>query len=343
MHDRNAFASAARAALWATVALSTAAPALAQPARIALVVGNGEYSALPTLPACPASSRVLAGTLRSLGFQVVERENTTSGGLAAAIDELGRGMAAAPEASVFVYICGYGAGLNDRPFLLPISARIARPSDVMTQGLLAKAMLDALARGNPSRGVLALDLIPANGVSAPLLDSLDALPIPEGLGLIAATAPPPESGTTALSAALTAGLAAPEVNAADLLTGLKVSLGSSPGLSISLMRLPSVSRNLLADESPIETPAATTETATLSAAPAQSSPARTFPEEGAMSDDERRRVQAALGRLGYYSDRIDGRFGPETRAAIRRFQHELGAEMTGTLTGEQAARLVALD
>ena len=60
-----------------------------------------------------------------------------------------------------------------------------------------------------------------------------------------------------------------------------------------------------------------------------------------MTEADRRRVQAALGTLGYYSDRVDGRFGPGTRAAIRRFQFEMRAEMTGVLTAEQASRLVA--
>lgn len=59
-----------------------------------------------------------------------------------------------------------------------------------------------------------------------------------------------------------------------------------------------------------------------------------------MTEADRRRVQAALGAMGYYSDRVDGRFGPGTRAAIRRFQFELGAEMTGVLTPQQAGRLV---
>jgi peptidoglycan hydrolase-like protein with peptidoglycan-binding domain len=44
--------------------------------------------------------------------------------------------------------------------------------------------------------------------------------------------------------------------------------------------------------------------------------------------------------LGYYSGRVDGAFGPESLAAIRRFQHELGAPMTGQLTVEQVARLL---
>ncbi len=59
-----------------------------------------------------------------------------------------------------------------------------------------------------------------------------------------------------------------------------------------------------------------------------------------MSDADRRRVQIGLAKLGYYDGRIDGIFGPDSRAAIRRFQHELGADMTGRLTAEQASRLV---
>jgi peptidoglycan hydrolase-like protein with peptidoglycan-binding domain len=66
-----------------------------------------------------------------------------------------------------------------------------------------------------------------------------------------------------------------------------------------------------------------------------------MPDEDKMMEADRRRVQAALAVLGYYGGRVDGQFGPETRAAIRRFQHEIGADMTGRLTAEQAGRLVA--
>ena len=59
-----------------------------------------------------------------------------------------------------------------------------------------------------------------------------------------------------------------------------------------------------------------------------------------MTDADRRDVQIALARLGYYDGRINGLFGPDTRAAIRRWQHEIGAEITGTLSGAQATRLV---
>ena len=58
-----------------------------------------------------------------------------------------------------------------------------------------------------------------------------------------------------------------------------------------------------------------------------------------MTEVDRRRVQAALSRLGYYDGKVDGIFGPDTRAAIRRWQHELHAPMTGTLSAAEANRL----
>jgi peptidoglycan hydrolase-like protein with peptidoglycan-binding domain len=65
-----------------------------------------------------------------------------------------------------------------------------------------------------------------------------------------------------------------------------------------------------------------------------------MPAEDAMTESDRRHVQTVLARLGYYDGQVDGVFGPDTRAAIRRFQHELGATMSGRLTADQATRLV---
>lgn len=336
MHVRNVRDFFAMAGLCGTLTLSAAIPAMAQPARIGLIVGNGDYSVFPALPACLAASRDLADDLRALGYRVIERQNVTSGGLAAAIDEFAKGMEAAPDASVFVYFCGYAAGMNDRPFLLPVSASVRRPSDVMTQGLLAKALVDLLVRGQPSRGVLALDLVPASGIPEPILDGLSALPAPDGMGLIAVSAPPPATGPTALSVALAAGLAVPEVSSASLLAKAQARLDAQPATKIAALRQPAVSRPLAVDEPP-----PTVAQPVLQATPEPVEPIPVFPDEAAMTDGDRRRVQEALARLGYYPAAIDGRFGPETRAAIRRYQHEIGVEMTGRITGEQAARLVA--
>jgi uncharacterized caspase-like protein len=135
---------ASLATLGATLLLAPVV-ARSQPGREALVIGNGTYSTLPPLAACLLSSHAVTAALRTQGFHVVEREDVSSGGADAAIGEFAQGLAASPGAAAFVYTCGYATSFNDRPFLLPVSARISRPADILTQGLLVKSLLDAVA------------------------------------------------------------------------------------------------------------------------------------------------------------------------------------------------------
>jgi Putative peptidoglycan binding domain len=65
-----------------------------------------------------------------------------------------------------------------------------------------------------------------------------------------------------------------------------------------------------------------------------------LPAEADMSEANRRQIQEALNRLDYYKGPVDGIFGTQTRAAIHRFQHGIGADTTGHLTAEEANRLV---
>jgi peptidoglycan hydrolase-like protein with peptidoglycan-binding domain len=66
-----------------------------------------------------------------------------------------------------------------------------------------------------------------------------------------------------------------------------------------------------------------------------------MPAEAAMSAADRRQVQTVLHRLGYDPGPVDGLFGPLTRAAIRRFQQSIGAELTGVITADEASLLVS--
>ncbi|HEY6432356.1 MAG TPA: peptidoglycan-binding domain-containing protein, partial [Acetobacteraceae bacterium] len=175
----------------------------------------------------------------------------------------------------------------------------------------------------------------------------------------------PTIGTTAtpLSQALSAGLATPPADVGAILGGLQQSShsagitfaatgdsGSQPALLAPPPVAPPVSpRPVTPPPSPAPPPAAATAAApppspppAPAVAPAPTAPpAITMPAEDQYDPTDRRRVQAALRQLGYYDGVVDGQFGPETRAAIRRYQHELHAPMTGQLTPQEASRLVA--
>lgn len=321
------------------VALLLASPALqAAPAREALVIGNGTYSALAPLPACLLSAHAVAAALRALDFHVVEREDVSSGGADAAIGEFAAQVAAAPGAAAFIYSCGYATSFNDRPFLAPVSARIARAADVLAQGILAKSLIDVLARGGAGPSVVAFDVVPMPEAPAALhLDALAQASLPDGLGLIAASQAKPPDAPTPLAASLVANLKGPEVQVAALLNGVQQQVGANRSVTLAAFR-PPVAPGYLAGAPPPPPPAPSPSATT--PAPAVAGPAAALPADEQLTDSDRRRVQIALVRLGYYDGRIDGVFGPDSRAAIRRYQHELGADMTGRLTAAQATRLV---
>jgi hypothetical protein len=321
------------------VALLLASPALqAAPAREALVIGNGTYSALAPLPACLLSAHAVAAALRALDFHVVEREDVSSGGADAAIGEFAAQVAAAPGAAAFIYSCGYATSFNDRPFLAPVSARIARAADVLAQGILAKSLIDVLARGGAGPSVVAFDVVPMPEAPAALhLDALAQAGLPDGLGLIAASQAKPPDAPTPLAASLVANLKGPEVQVAALLNGVQQQVGANRSVTLAAFR-PPVAPGYLAGAPPPPPPAPSPSATT--PAPAVAGPAAALPADEQLTDSDRRRVQIALVRLGYYDGRIDGVFGPDSRAAIRRYQHELGADMTGRLTAAQATRLV---
>lgn len=327
-------------------------PASAAGARAprALVIGDGAYTSLPALPACPASAKLIASALRGLGFEVTERESLSSGALNAALGNFSQSLAAGPDSPALVYVCGYAIAFNDRDFLLPISAAVSRASDVLAQGLLAKSVVDTLTRAGIAAGVVVLDSVPMPAPGAPPLgfDSLKTLPLPDGVGLVAATESAPPDGPTLLAGALAASLKGPSLSVADLIGGLRAGMPSPADLSFPVLRSPAGPSFLVGAPGspptfppappPIPVPAPPPVEQT---APAEPAPAVEAPDEAHMAESQRRRVQIALAQLGYYGGRIDGVFGPDTRAAIRRYQHELKAEMTGTLTSKQAARLLA--
>ena len=317
--------------------------ARAEPARAALILGNATYTSLPGVPGCAKSANTVAAAARALGFQVTEREDASTGGVDGGISEfsqhLGNGGGTA-----FVYVCGYATDFNNRTFLLPTSANIARPSDVITQGLLAKSLLGAATHDPATVAVVAFDLVAApNGPPKLDRDALTGLAVPDGVGVIAVTEANPPDAPTPLATALVAGLAGPTVRTEALLADVRTRLAGNAA-SVVALHIPARPGILAGAPAPVVAKPSIppTQAAVPPAAPAPvaAGPSHQLPDEAQMTEADRHMVQTALVHLGYYDNPIDGLFGPETRAAIRRYQHEIGAEMTGRLTAEQATRLV---
>jgi hypothetical protein len=323
--------------------------ARAEPVRAALIIGNATYSTLPGIPGCAKSANTVAAALRALGFLVTERQDASTGGIDAGIAEYSQHLAGGGGVA-FVYICGYGTDFNDRTFLLPNTARIDRPSDVLTQGVLAKTMLATVSRDPATVGLVVFDMIPKpDGPPRLGQDALAGLPVPDGVGIIAATEAALADSPTPLAAALVTALAGPLVRTEGLLESVRTQLTGSTAVAVAI-HMPA-QPGILAGATPVVAQPAIVAPPVVplpAAAPPKPPPPapvtaavpEQLPDEAQMTDADRRKVQSALIRLGYYDAPADGLFGPETRAAIRRFQHEIGGEMTGRLTADQAIRLV---
>ena len=312
----------------------------AAPTRAALVIGSATYGSLPPVPACQMSAHAVASALRAAGFQVVERDDPSSGGADAAIAEFVRQLTANPGTSAVVYSCSYVTELNNRPFLLPVSARLTRPADILTQGVLAKTLIDALGQGGAGPSIVAIDAVPAaEGPVKQGLDNLTQLDLPNGLGLIAVSQSRPPDAPTPLATALSSGLKDSEVRTAPLMADLQQQLAGKP-MTLAAVRPPLAPGYLVgaAPAPPAPPKPAPIQPAVVSPAPPPP-PSVAMPADELMNEFDRRTIQEALQRLGYYPGPIDGIFGPDSRAAIRRYQHELGDEMTGRLSAAEASRL----
>jgi len=207
-----------------------------------------------------------------------------------------------------------------------------------------------MARSGARARLVLLDAVIArNGGSALHLDALAQTP-PRTVGFAAAvsTAPLPQ-GPTAFAAAIAASLIPPDVELGALLHAIQARLnGGATSLTIAV---PPGSFWVAGGppqpaEPPAPVPAPPVPAPPAPAPPAPAVPAVvapvvTMPDEDHMTEADRRRIQSALLRLGYYDRQVDGVFGADTRAAIRRFQHEIGAPMTGRITPEQSGRLLA--
>ena len=346
-------------AIAALAIVSFASTASAEPARSALVIGNGTYSTLAPIPGCLRSANSVAAALRAAGYNVTDLEDATSGAIDAGVADFSQHLADG-KGPGFIYICGYATDFNSRAFLLPITANISRPSDLLTQAILAKSMLGTVSHDPATVAVVVLDLVAQTDATSKIdLYALTGVPVPEGVGIIAAQETSMPDAATPLATAIASALSSSPLFSDALLTSVQTKLAGSP-LTTVTMHAPAHPGYLLggpAEAKPAaaqvpapgqnptgQTPTGQTPTPQAPApVPAAAAPAGTMvslPDDARMTEDNRRMVQSALLRLGYYDRQVDGVFGPDTRAAIRRFQHEIGSEMTGQLTAEQATRLV---
>src|SRR3954451_14788237 len=109
----------------ACIALTCCLGQAAAEPRIALVIGNGGYSAIARLPNAVSDAKLIAATLSGLGFRVTQLTDAGQAGMKTAIAEFGRALrSGGPETVGLFYYAGHGVQSSGVNYLLPVNSAI---------------------------------------------------------------------------------------------------------------------------------------------------------------------------------------------------------------------------
>ena len=124
--------------------LALVQPANAAEPRIALVIGNSAYADAPL--ANPANdARLMAKTLRGLGFDVIERTDADQEAIQLAIFELqDRLFDAGKDAVGLFYYAGHGVQVGGQNYLIPLNTNIKKEREVAIKAVSANFVLGQL-------------------------------------------------------------------------------------------------------------------------------------------------------------------------------------------------------
>ena len=166
--------------VWCLSAVAARA-APATDGRIALVIGNAAYAAGP-LPTAANDAGLVAQALAQAGFDVTAAADTDSATLRKTVQEFEEtAKRAGPEASVLVYLSGYGVQFDGDDFFAPVDASIAHADEVPGETLRLSDLSRAIEATQAGTRIFIFDLARAN----PFVKG-DAMPLAAGLSFVSA-------------------------------------------------------------------------------------------------------------------------------------------------------------
>src|SRR5271165_1342057 len=164
-------------------AILLAPPAFAQ-ARIALVIGNGDYADQPRLPNPANDADDMAAALQALGFKVIEGMNLNKTAFDAKLHDFARSTSGA-DVALFFY-SGHGMQINGVNYLIPIDAP-ATKEDLLFQTVTLDFIQSILESAKTK--IIMLDACRNNPFAAALAQSMGTRAVTASSGLAVATAP----------------------------------------------------------------------------------------------------------------------------------------------------------
>jgi hypothetical protein len=138
--------------------IMTAVMASAQGRRVALIVGNSQYKAVPQLTNPANDARLMAKTLDGLGFELVgggAQVDLDKAKFEAAVHDFGIALPGA-EVALFYY-AGHGLQVQGANWLVPLDANPTRPQDLDFQMIDASLVLKQMEGAGTKLNVMILD------------------------------------------------------------------------------------------------------------------------------------------------------------------------------------------
>ncbi len=175
-----------------TVAVLASTAVRAAETRIALVIGNSDYSSGP-LPNPANDAKLVGEALTSLGFDVIARRNADQTTMKRAIQEFGSRLEkAGPSAVGLFYYAGHGMQLSGRNYLIPTTARIEREGDVEIEAVSADWVIEQMRYARNRLNIVILDACRNNPFTRSMRSvdhGLATMEAPAGILIAYSTAP----------------------------------------------------------------------------------------------------------------------------------------------------------
>ena len=135
--------------------------------RIALVIGNSNYTSVTALPNPANDAKAMTNFLNSAGFQVVQAPDLTQSDMRRTIADFAKKVTEkGPDTVALVFYAGHGLQVDGENYLVPVDAQIERESDVPLQATRLADLMNVLSSVPSKSNIVILDACRNNPFSA---------------------------------------------------------------------------------------------------------------------------------------------------------------------------------
>ena len=126
--------------------------------RLALVIGQSAYRAVPPLPNPANDAKMMIELLTAAGFEVTAAPDVSQSDMRKAIGDFADKLnSKGPDTVALVYYAGHGLQVDGENFLLPVDVTPQHEADIPLQGVRLNDLLNSLVAVPSKMRIIMLD------------------------------------------------------------------------------------------------------------------------------------------------------------------------------------------